>query len=188
MTSVKKGKEERVVIDGQLYLKTHVKTGAPESNRFTASGSGSTTLMPIDEDGNPVSVKGWDDPDYVEAEISFLRENFECVRLLEEDGRAAYPGGALDDLREHLEDLHGDLEVLDRMLRDGDLGRLDARIEGRLARIERERGREEGSLRRGRKTLDEAYGDLKRRIAELAPTMERHSIEVPLTVTEAGAR
>ena len=55
--------------------------------------------MPRDADGNPVAVKRWDDPDYVEAEISFLRENFECVKLLEEDGRDAYPGTRSADTR-----------------------------------------------------------------------------------------
>ena len=122
-----KGNEEWVVIGGQLYRKTYWKVGAPESNRFTSSGSG---------------------------------------------------------LRGHLKHLHGDFPVLEEMGAGGELARLDAPIVERLAGLERERGLVEGSLRRGRRSLPEGYLDLKRRVGELAPTLERYGIEVPFVPLE----
>ena len=174
--------EERVVVDGQLYRVRDTKVGAPETNRFTATGSGSTSWTPIDEAGNPVPAKRWKDPGYVEGQISFLRENFECVRLLDEIGREAYPGAALKDFREHLKELHPDLAALDRMWREGDLDRLDAPIEGRLAALEKEDGLETGALRRGRRALPKRYEDLKKRITELSPVMRRYELMVPAVV------
>ena len=172
--------EERVAVDGQLYRVRHTKVGARETNRFTATGSGSTSWTPIDEAGNPVPIKRWHDSRYVEGQISFLLENFECVRLLGQMRREAYPGSALDSLGEHLKELHSDLDVLDRMWRDGDLDWLDVTIEERLAVLEKEDGLKNGALRRGRRTLSERYQDLREGIAELSPVMESYNIMVPL--------
>lgn len=180
--------EERVVVDGQLYRVRHTKVGAPETDRFTATGSGSTSWTPIDEAGNKVRVKRrWNDPRYVEGRISFLRENFGCVGLLEEMGREAYPGAALDVLRNHLRDLHEDLAALDRLWREGELERLDRPLEERLARLEESRGLTAGDLRKGRRSLDERYLDLRRTIVDLSSVMERYGIEVPDTIAEANA-
>ena len=172
--------EERVVVDGQLYRVTRTKIGAPESNRFTASGSGTTSLTPINETGEPVSAKRWQDARYVENKISVLRENFDCVRLLEEYGREAYPGPALTEFRDHLGSFHEDLEVLEGLYREGDLDRLDTPIDERLAGLEKDEGLDDGALRLGRRTLGERYEDLDRQIAELSPVMERYGFVLPV--------
>lgn len=177
--------------NGQLYRVIRQTGGDPcgAADRFTSTGAGSTVMIPVDEEGEPVAVDEWEDPASVESRISYLRENFECVGFLARRGREAraYPGAQLDDLREHLISLHGDLEVLDRMRRDGELDRLDAEIVGRLASLERDDGLEDGELRRGRRSLPERHEDLLRRIGELAPVMERWGIPVP-DVAFAGTK
>lgn len=107
--------EERVVVDGQLHRVTRTRVGIPETNRFTATGSGTVSLTPIREDGESADVKEWDDPGFVEGRISLLRENFECVGLLRENGEAAYPGTRLEALRALLEGFKEDLETLEGM-------------------------------------------------------------------------
>lgn len=171
--------EERVVAGGQLYRVTRTKVGRPETNRFTATGSGTVSLTPINEAGEPVDVRDWENPEFVEGRISLLRENFECVRMLGEIGREAYPGEALGEFRELLGGLHEDLQVIEGLWRTGKLDRLDAILARRLLESEVREGLAEGQLRRGRRTLSERYEDLVRRILDLAPVMEQWDIEVP---------
>ena len=172
--------EERVVVDGQLYQVRHTKVGAPETNRFTATGSGSTSWIPIDEAGNPMAVKRWHDPRYVETTISFLQENFVLsVSMVRKYGDDEYPGEALVKLREHLKELHPDLQKLDEMYQEGELDRLEKPLEQRLIDIEERHGLEEGAMRRDRLTLPEQYEDLKRQMKMMRPVMESYDIEVP---------
>lgn len=113
--------EERVVIDSQLYRVVHTKVGAPESNRFTGSGSEITSWTSIDEAGNPVSAKNWHDPGWwIEGEVRALHDNFVWgVGRLRRRGRRAYPGAELDRFRERLTDLNEDLETLEALRRAG---------------------------------------------------------------------
>ena len=174
--------EERIVLDDppQLYRVTRTKVGIPETNRFTATGSGSTSWIPIDEAGNPVTVKRWHDPRYVETTISFLQENFVLsASMIRKYRDEAYPGAALAELREHLKELHPDLQKIDEMYQEGELDRLEKPLEQRLIDIEERHGLGEGAMRRDRLTLPKQYEDLKRQMRAMRPVMESYNIEVP---------